>query len=330
MHRRFLLTIFAVLIVSFEVAAQQVPRKVVVEHFTNTYCSICANRNPGFYNAISQFPDILHVAYHPSAPYPSCPINQYNKSENDDRANYYGIYGATPRIVIQGNVINATQNYGDNTLYQNEQNKMSSFAVRTTLTKTSATSIDVTVVIKKMDTSSIASLTLYGLIAEDTLQFNANNGETEHYDVFRKSIWGAPQSITVPVNVGDSISMSQTITIDNIWNSKRTYALAFIQDGNKNVIQAERSETVDSPSDISIPVISNSIHIVPNPANNIITISGTADNAVADVYNLQGQLVIKENLQHNNTIDISRLTRGQYIIKLYNDNNHKILKLIKN
>ena len=34
-------------------AEAQVPKKVIVEHFTNTLCSVCASRNPGFYSNLN-------------------------------------------------------------------------------------------------------------------------------------------------------------------------------------------------------------------------------------------------------------------------------------
>src|SRR5688572_14710898 len=84
----------------------QTPRQVIVEHFTNTRCSICASKNPGFYSLLhGSYPQVLHIAYHPSAPYSNCYFSLQNPTENNSRTNYYGVYGSTPRAVIQGNVI---------------------------------------------------------------------------------------------------------------------------------------------------------------------------------------------------------------------------------
>jgi len=79
----------------------QVQKNVVVEHFTNTRCGICASRNPGFFTNLNNNPDVIHLAIHPSSPYSSCVFNQHNSVDNDDRTNYYGIYGGTPRLVVQ-------------------------------------------------------------------------------------------------------------------------------------------------------------------------------------------------------------------------------------
>ncbi len=54
-------------------------QSVLVEHFTNTLCSICASRNPGFYQNLQSQQDVLHIAYHPSSPYAACVLNKQNR-----------------------------------------------------------------------------------------------------------------------------------------------------------------------------------------------------------------------------------------------------------
>ena len=88
---------------------------MLVEHFTNTYCSVCASKNHGFYANLWRYPQVWHVAYHPSSPYAACPLSMANVPENDARTNYYGVYGGTPRLVIQGAVVTST-NYADSAI----------------------------------------------------------------------------------------------------------------------------------------------------------------------------------------------------------------------
>ena len=98
----------------------QTPRKVIVEHFTNTRCGICGSRNPGLFTNLSSSPDVMHMAVHPSRPYASCVLNQHNPTESDDRAKYYGIFGGTPRVVVQGEAKPVSQNFGAKSLYSDE------------------------------------------------------------------------------------------------------------------------------------------------------------------------------------------------------------------
>ena len=89
MRKNFLA--FVLLFVSVAGFSQS-PKQVVIEHFTNTKCSICASRNPGFYSVLANYPQVIHIAYHPSAPYQNCYFNLQNKPENDARTNYYNTY----------------------------------------------------------------------------------------------------------------------------------------------------------------------------------------------------------------------------------------------
>ena len=110
MKKTFSLSAIAILFFC-QLAFSQVPKKAVVEHFTNTNCSVCASRNPGFYTNLNMQTGVLNLAVHPSSPYPNCLLYQQNATANDARTNYYGIYGSTPRLVINGNVISSAANY---------------------------------------------------------------------------------------------------------------------------------------------------------------------------------------------------------------------------
>jgi len=72
-----------------------------------------------------------------------------------------------------------------------------------------------------------------------------------------------------------------------------------------------------------------SINIFPNPASSILHINclscGNFDFAI---YNFQGQTV-KSGQSVNSEIDISNLTQGIYILKIYNENLFNTMKIIK-
>lgn len=310
------LTLVLIANISF---GQQVARKAIVEHFTNSNCSACASRNPTFYSTIRQYPDLLHIAYHPSAPYPSCKINQHNKAENDARPTFYGIFGSTPRIVVQGTIIPGTSPYNNSALYQPELNQMTSFSVNTEINKGNNNTADVSVVIKKVDTSSLTGLQLYAAIVEDTLFYDAPNGEKQHYDVFRKAVWTTPQDASSLVNVGDSVILTQNIAIHSDWNTSRIYVTAILQDGNKAVVQAVRTETLDFP--VSIANITNSQHelsVYPNPATSHITIDGAKAGSSVAIKAIDGKTVY-EGYIDNNLIDVTSLHPGLYFISVSDD-----------
>jgi hypothetical protein len=68
----------------------------------------------------------------------------------------------------------------------------------------------------------------------------------------------------------------------------------------------------------------------PNPADNVIYISGNiSTKSLVFIYNMSGELILKKQIDSNNSIDISDLSPGIYIVKI--DNSREILtkKLIK-
>lgn len=299
---------------------QQVPQAIVVEHFTNSHCGVCAGRNPGMFNTLATLPDVIHVAYYPSAPYSGCQINQMAKSENDARTNFYGIYGSTPRIVVQGSPVNPSTNYADANLYTQHQGKFTSFAMNMSAWQSSATTASISLTIKKVDTSSLTDVKLYGVLVQDTLYFTALNGENYHYNLLRTPIWDASaRSITLPTNVGDSIVMTQTVNINSSWgDASRLYSVAILQQDNKQLIQATRSNKLQHPTGTNNITGVNNIDIYPNPANDQLTINGLNNTPTTiTIMNVNGSVI---NQISSNTatqqIDVSALSKGLYIIKI--------------
>lgn len=303
--------------------SQQVPQAVVVEHFTNSHCGVCAGRNPGMYNTLAGLPDVIHVAYYPSAPYAACQINQMAKSENDARTNYYGVYGSTPRIVVQGTPISPSASYSDANLYTQHQGQLSSFEMKMTAWQSSATTADISLTIKKVDTSNLTSVHLYGVLVQDTFYFTALNGEDYHYDLLRTPIWNpSAETITAPANVGDSIVMTKTINIQPTWgNVSSLYAVAILQQTNKELIQATTSGNIQHPTLINNIATEKRPTIFPNPAQNSITIGNISKYPTeVTITNINGSVISKHMITSGNTfVDISLLKGGIYLINISNE-----------
>jgi hypothetical protein len=328
--KRFYQLLLAVVAISASVKAQPVSRTVIAEHYTNTYCSICASRNPGLYTNLRNHPQVLHIAYHPSAPYAACPLSMHNVSENNARTNFYGIFGGTPRLVIQGSVISASANYADAALYTSVLGQTTPFGVTVTLMPQGADSVVTRVVVKKHDTSSLTSLQLYGALAEDTLFFTAANGEPRSYDVFRRAVWGSTSlSITAPAAVGDSVVFNRTTAVNAVWVRSRMYAIVMLQDDDKNMLQAARSANLPSAAATPHMTMTGNVTAFPNPANDKIWVKAT-DSVFPLTYTLyeptgrQIQHAVLEQTQ--SYIDIAALPKGLYTLKLSNGAAFQVLK----
>lgn len=70
--------------------------------------------------------------------------------------------------------------------------------------------------------------------------------------------------------------------------------------------------------------------IAPNPANNEIRITGIDKaKATVAVFDLTGKLVLEQDIEGNATVNISRLTKGMYVLRLTGENIVQSQKLIK-
>ena len=77
MHLRYtsLFPLFLALLLSAPLSGQT-DRNIVVEHFTNTRCPICGNRNPGLFDNLAQQGDnVLQISYQES---PWVPLARYH------------------------------------------------------------------------------------------------------------------------------------------------------------------------------------------------------------------------------------------------------------
>lgn len=331
---KHILTLFC-LFIGFNTFSQQVPRTVIVEHFTNTYCGICANKNPDLYTNLDSNPDILHVAYHPSVPYAQCPFNQHNKTENDERTVYYGLLTGTPRIVIQGEI--GSTNFSSSTLFDAYKGQTSSFSIENTLDQdVSKENLILKVKITKEDASSLTQLNLYAMIVEETLNFNAQNGETVHHDVFRKSFVGQdPISVTLPTNVGENVEYEYQIPYNSVWDGTELKAISILQHDDKEVEQSAETTTLD---DFIAPVLSVELdtnmplHVYPSVFSDRISFTYNSSDSLFDVslFDITGRLLFNKNLPEGE-INFSSLNlkNSQYILVVKDKENVFSKKITK-
>jgi len=324
--------IFILLFLSASSAMAQSSKKMIVEHFTNTRCSVCASLNPGFYTNLNNQPgDVLHITYHPSSPFANCLFSQQNKPENDARTNYYNIYGSTPKILINGTVIQVNNNYNSPMIFDPFENNTTQFSVRMSQTR-SGDSIYVQTSVKRVADGGVTSLLLYGGLAEDTVNYTGSNGESRHYDVFRKAVFGLNgTSFQAPASIGDSIQFSGTVAISSIWNLSRLYAYSIIQEsGNRKVVQSEAlpagSLNVTGTQEIQIPQIS----LYPNPVKDILVFESPSETLFkAKILDGLGRQVSEFKVRGKAVISTREMVPGMYFVVLQSEGKQKVLRFLK-
>ncbi|MEL6843335.1 MAG: T9SS type A sorting domain-containing protein, partial [Bacteroidota bacterium] len=303
----------------------QAPRTIVVEHFTNTRCSICASRNPGFFNNLNSEDSVLHLTFHPSAPYSSCIHYLHNPNGNDGRTNYYGVYGGTPRLVIQGEVISASTNYSSSGIFDPYRSATSPVSIRIEQNK-DVDSMRVRVIVKTLESNNLANLRLMVAAVEDTIFYSAPNGESEQYNVFRQEFTSVEgDAWTLASTVGDSTVYTASLANNPDWDMDHMFAMAILQDEtSKTVLQASASAASDDNLTMTTSVEDQleglAFEYYPNPVSDQLTVR-LLDSREAEVslFRLTGQMITTKSFVQETQLDFRQLASGIYLLQVRNE-----------
>jgi len=227
---------------AFLVWAQQ--RLVVIEYFTNASCGPCAIYGPPVHSTVKANSNkVVYLEYHTNWPGYD-PMNQHNPTEVSARVSYYGVIGV-PHAVMDGNYLNdhpaivVTQS-NINTRY----GVSSPLNLNLTHTITPAgDSIYVTLEIIPVDTviaGAPGKLKARIAVIEREIKFltpPGTNGETDFLHVMKKMLPNA-NGITLSDTLypGDTIRITQSWKLQNIYNLGEVGAVAFIQDDQNKAI----------------------------------------------------------------------------------------------
>lgn len=129
-------------------------------------------------------------------------------------------------------------------------------------------------------------------------------------------------SALIPVNAG---SLSYSASLHGYYNATGIIQVPEKQLAHINLVR-DYSVSIDNNKNI----VDKTKLVYPNPANQILNIDGYNGYTVA-IYNIYGQLVLKtENKKHQNTLDISALQHGIYLVKLTKNTHFNVVKIIVN
>ncbi|MGK0363827.1 MAG: hypothetical protein ACI85O_000880 [Saprospiraceae bacterium] len=310
----------------------QVEKKVVVEHFTNTKCSVCANRNPDFFANLDNHPDVLHIAIHPSAPYSDCFLNNNNPEENDARTNYYGIYGSTPKLVIQGENIAVNADYGDAEIFAPYLGETSPLSIDIFQLDDFETGLSGDITIRVEAENDLGELDLFVALVEDTVFYDAPNGEDMHFNVFRKRLIADFETFSFPNNsVGESLYFPMGALDIEEWDKDRLTIIAILQrTDTKEVIQAAQTVGFVMAGTNDLPKLQN-VNISPNPVQTQlnITLESNTETEVR-LIDITGRILSSASFQNETQINTSELAKGIYFIELKNEEGRLTQKVVKN
>jgi hypothetical protein len=198
------------------------------------------------------------------------------------------VYGGTPRLVVNGIVISNTS-LGSS--LNTASTHTTEFLVKASENMFSSDSVKVDVVITKVAANTASSALLFTGVVEDTISVLTANGEPRHYNVFRKALTSAAgNTITLPVNINDSVTFQFRYKIKNLWNSSRLSSVAILQHvTTKATYNAAKSTRSNGGTTGITSVNGNSINLYPNPANTLVYTEELAAYDRIELSDLSGQ-----------------------------------------
>ncbi len=309
----------------------QVTKRILAEHHTNTVCGICNSRNPDLKANLANNTDVVYISIHPSSPYSSCVLNKHNKADNDDRTNYNGQYGGTPRLVLNGE--RTITSFSSSSLFTPYRNLTTEVEIDAQVEREGSDKIKVSVEIEVVASHSYGTEDLFIALVEDTINYSAPNGETQHVNVLRDVLTDASgDSFTLPTTVGEKSSFIFSVDIHDDWNADRMKAIVAVQKASdKDVIQAFASESLGGgsggPTTVGENVTQTGFVVYPNPASDRIQIEGPGSFDFS-LINLQGQVVKLGQALENDNLDVSDLNRGLYFLQINDEASSQSLPVV--
>ncbi len=181
-----------------------------------------------------------------------------------------------------------------------------------------------------------ASTTNSGPITYTITYTNADAVTLANGDVSLNTTGDATGTIVVT----GSGTATRTVTISSI-TGDGTLGISIAADtasdtASNNALAAGPSATfiVDSTLSVQDDILAEGLNIYPIPANDIITIASETNLGLQNVrlFNLQGKLILSKKLDANNntnTIDISSIHSGLYLMHIFSENGFITKRVIK-
>ncbi len=314
MHKLVLLVFFN--LSCFVLVAQQADF-VMVEHFTNTYCGICKSRNPALHAVMDKYEgQVHHISYHPSVPYSQCPLFNYNREGNGARQLYYNIF-STPTMYINGQRSSSSATQFESDLVEQMSQGQ---PVQIIVEEGSSRSRAVVVRIKTLSPMQSGNYRLLVVLAERFLAFDANNGEKEHFNVFRKMVTandGDPISLPAP---GEEMTMQFEVTVPADVSNEEAYIIAYLQNEDSKVVVGSGTK-FDEVSTSAREEVLGSLALFPNPVTNYVEVEMPEGLQIHRyrVLGIHGDVFMEKEIpsgQHKATLMVESLQSGTYLLEV--------------
>ena len=220
-------------------------------------------------------------------------------------------------VALNGGALQGVSNVTIGIL-QGEAAKRSPIGIQVT-ESLSGSNVNATIQVKTYGTVPAGTYKLYAAQVLKRVNQATPNGESIHYDVFRKWMINDGVSFT-PAAIGSSLSISYTYPNETIWSSNENYLVVFVQNTiTKEVLNSgtKFDPTLPAPTQ-ETNQLSQKIHLYPNPATTDLTLELDDLNAESfAIFNAQGQLIEKQFITNSKkVISLTGYAKGIYWIRV--------------
>ncbi len=312
-------------------------RNVLLEHFTNYNSTDNKNASELLKEIVDNTgSDVINVQYHANIPADD-DFYYDNEADVSARMLFYGLSG-TPYSFVDGG-INTNYAFEYNYVLNNRADSVDLYK-RSMInpcfdmdisSQVAEGILTVSCDITALEDVDAQNLTLYILVIEKETYYNAPNGETVFYNVFKKMLPDAGGTDLKKTWVeGESESFDGfSWLIENIYDTGDIEIIAFLQNNaSKEVYQSVSTYQVDVATAVYDPLnedLSYAFSVYPNPASDYLHIDFREElesRAVLSIYNYAGNKVLSRKLPAGLSelrIDDLHLPEGIYIVRLLRD-----------
>ncbi|HSW54514.1 MAG TPA: T9SS type A sorting domain-containing protein [Ignavibacteriaceae bacterium] len=218
----------------------QEERKVLVEVFTNSHCSLC----PAAHNVIDNYlagPNgnkISYIYYHMVYPYPDDLLYQQSMEGSEARHAYYNPVAATPRGIFDGQIQGSTSGWA--ATLDNLVNIQSPLKIELS-GYTDLIQLFIDADVTRTGDIIDNDLVIHFVVAEHVF-YDGRNSISNHKHVMRKML-PTPAGLQFNIALNETKGFQQVIDLDTIWDIDSLKIIVFVQSlGSKTIYQSETIE----------------------------------------------------------------------------------------
>lgn len=314
---------------------------IILEHFTNASCGPCASQNPAMETVMNANKlKIASVKYHVSWPGVD-PMYSFNPGDPTARVNYHGVSGV-PSVRL-GNQANMSPGQVSQTYIDNNYTQMAPAFAYTVQTSIENNVLSVVGRVIRTRGINASDLRMHVIVVEDPVNYASapgTNGEKDFPMVVRKLL---PNPNGVALGTAEvSTDFNLTYPIPPVMLQDRLHVIVFVESAGAKVsykgakIKAGSSLWATSVQDQTLT--SGKFEVYPNPAFSEANLSFDLkrnSEVMYEILDMSGKVIINSNLgfmhegQHVQTIDVSNLSAGMYMVKAVMNDQVEVKRIVK-